>query len=796
MTDDTLPADNPQRVLLVEDSPADADLIQEMLAADGSAGFQVAWVGSMTEAADHADSQRVDAILLDLNLPDSQGLATVTACCSLCDRAAIIALTGDDRAGIGREVIQHGAQDYLPKNELSPELLKRAIGHALERLRLDRERHTAQEAKNRHEAYYQALIETMVDGVIVIDSRGIIQELNPTAEAIFGYAASELLNANVSALMPEPHRSAHDGYLQRYLETGENRIIGIGREVTGLRRDGTTFPMELAVSEMAIDGQRMFTGIVRDISQRKSMGNDLAQQKERLGLATAAAELGIWDYYVPTGRLEWDEGMFRIYGIREEAFDHAYGTWVQALTADTREQALADIQTGMQSEEPYESEFRIRRADDGAIRTIKAVAQAQRDAEGHVERVVGINEDITERKELEWAMQEARDQAERANQAKSEFLSSMSHELRTPMNAIIGFAQLMAYDDDLPEDHADNVHEILKAGRHLLELINEVLDLAKVESGRIELSLEPVEVAGVMDDVLPLVQTMAQKGGIAISCDELAQASVRADRTRLKQVLLNLVTNAIKYNSQPGQVRIHAEPHADGWLRIGVTDTGPGIPPERIEELFEPFNRLEAEGSATEGTGVGLSFSQRVVELMGGELTVASQVDVGSTFWVALPEETLQPLADQTREEASHAESLQAPATEEHTVLYIEDNPANLKLVNQILAQEPGVHLISAHDAEIGIDLALNNQPQLILLDINLPGMDGYEILEIFQQDDTLSQVPIVAITANAMPHDVERGKRAGFADYLTKPLDVAHFKQIVATYLRDSAPVADQKGE
>jgi len=353
------------------------------------------------------------------------------------------------------------------------------------------------------------------------------------------------------------------------------------------------------------------------------------------------------------------------------------------------------------------------------------------------------------------------------------------------MNAIIGFAQIMQYDKDLSRDQADNVHEILKAGQHLLELINEVLDLAKVEAGRMEISREPVALNDLMEDVFSLVGNMARKNEVALGCGELEDVSVRADRTRLKQVLLNLVTNAIKYNTEQGQVRVHAEVQGETCVRIGVSDTGPGISPERVDDLFEPFNRLDAEHSGTEGTGIGLSFSKQVIELMGGELGLDTEVGCGSTFYVVLPAESLPAL------EAGYADPVEPgpeagneEAGKRQTVLYIEDNPANLKLVEQILSHHAGTELISAHNAELGIELALSHRPSLILLDINLPGMSGYDILEIFQEDETLRQVPVIAITANAMPRDRERGKQAGFADYLTKPLDVAHFKQIVEAYL------------
>jgi len=381
------------------------------------------------------------------------------------------------------------------------------------------------------------------------------------------------------------------------------------------------------------------------------------------------------------------------------------------------------------------------------------------------------------------ALVAARDEADRANQAKSEFLSSMSHELRTPMNAILGFGQLLECDYSLPEEHRDNAREILKAGRHLLNLINEVLDLAKVESGFIDLSLEPVEVYPIVEECRSLIAPLAIQREITFGHSVAQGVAVRADRTRLKQILLNLLSNAINYNRPGGSVRVELE-RRDNRLRIRVTDTGIGIPAERLAELFQPFNRLDAEGGSIEGTGIGLTITRRIVEIMGGEVDVASEVGVGSTFWVELP---LDFIAE--RNQAGRGPDSAAPEqfaeAQPRTVLHIEDNPSNLKLVAQILGRRPSIHLLTAHTADLGIELALARQPDLILLDINMPGMDGYRLLEIFRAEARLKDIPVVALTANAMPRDIERGAAAGFTDYLTKPIDVTKFLATLERCLR-----------
>ena len=418
------------------------------------------------------------------------------------------------------------------------------------------------------------------------------------------------------------------------------------------------------------------------------------------------------------------------------------------------------------------------------------LAERHTDATGKPLRLTGTVQDVTERIEFQQALIAAREEAERANQAKSEFLSSMSHELRTPMNAILGFGQLMEYDASLPEVHRDNVHEILGAGRHLLELINEVLDLARIESGRVDLSLETVEVGSVVEECLSLVSTQAERRSIQLAHQGVEGVSVWADRTRFKQALLNLLSNAIKYNREGGRVSLEVrQAPVPGRVRIRVEDTGRGIPPERLSELFEPFNRLDAEASGIEGTGIGLSLTRRLIELMGGTVEAESEVGVGSAFWIELPRKASQDAAcERAAPGPAAAEDPEPGRGAAVNVLYIEDNPANIRLVEQILSPLPEVDLVTAHTPELGLELALSRRPAVILLDINLPGMDGYRLLETFQTEAGLRDTPVIAITANAMPRDIERGRAAGFFEYLTKPLDVGHLRGVVQRCLARDA--------
>ncbi|MGZ4989479.1 MAG: PAS domain S-box protein, partial [Methylobacter sp.] len=497
---------------------------------------------------------------------------------------------------------------------------------------------------------FKHIIENVADGVITIDPDGIIRSFNPAAEKLFGYSAAETIDCNVSMLMPEPYRSEHSRYLTLNNAGQSEGLVGKQLELFGLHKDGTVFPLELAVTLMEIDKSKQFVGILRDISERKQ----------------------------------------------------------------------------------YEQQI---------------IA--------------------------------ARDEAESANNAKSEFLSNMSHELRTPMNAILGFGQLLEINAGLDEDQADYVDEILKAGRHLLELINEVLDLAKIESGNINLSLEPLSCAELIGECLTLIKPIAQVQGITIIDTVIGDYTICADRTRLKQVLLNLLSNAIKYNRPQGEVSIQSTMQ-NGLVRLSVSDTGYGIPAARRQELFQPFSRLGAEETDIEGSGIGLTISRRLMKMMGGAIDLESREGSGSTFWVELPQVASDP--DIRSNGSGQARTSEAASGDEcrYTVLYVEDNPANLRLIAQILNRNPQLRLITAHTPELGLELVSAHHPDLVLLDINLPGMDGYQVLSVLRSLNSVKKMPVVAISANATPRDIERGIAAGFDEYITKPVDVRHFLETV----------------
>jgi signal transduction histidine kinase len=397
------------------------------------------------------------------------------------------------------------------------------------------------------------------------------------------------------------------------------------------------------------------------------------------------------------------------------------------------------------------------------------------------ERTSDLRDTLAEKELLESGQRQAREAAEEANRSKSEFLSRMSHELRTPLNAVLGFAQLLEGEDLAETDH-DSVKQILKGGRHLLDLINEVLDITRIETGTFQLSPEPVHAGEVLADIIELTGPLAAQANIHLitgaasgGCD----AHVLADRQRLKQILLNLVSNAIKYNRPGGSVALSCEPAQSTGLRIKVHDTGPGIRPEHLGLLFTPFERLGAEHTGVEGTGIGLALSRRLAESMGGTLDVETTLGQGATFWVELP--VVEAPVDRYVRLNGH-DDLARPAPSRHSkkILHIEDNASNLRLVERILARDGDIELVSAMQGRLGLELAREHKPALILLDLHLPDITGDEVLRQLRDDPHTSGIPVVVVSADATAGQIRRLLAEGAQAYLTKPLDVAQLRDLV----------------
>lgn len=498
-----------------------------------------------------------------------------------------------------------------------------------------------------------AVIDNIVDGIITIDERGKIESFNLAAKRIFGYNDAEVIGQNVKILMPEPFHSEHDVYLKNYIKTGEKKIIGIGREAIGRHKDGTTFPMELSVNELVIDGARHFVGVTRDLTERK-----LAEQ----------------------------------------------------ALIDTRE-------------------------------------------------------------------------SERANKAKSDFLSRMSHELRTPLHAIIAFSDLILYEKNLNPKLEKHIQQINKAGEHLLTLVDDVLDLARIESGKLTVLVGPIKLQAVLEECYSLIKPIALDAGVSLLFDTDVDYIVKANHTNLKQALLNLLSNAVKYNKQQGTVSVGCEVKENKRLRINVIDTGYGLSAKQQKQLFKPFERMGAEFSEVKGTGIGLAIAKDLIQMMGGDIGAESTKGKGSNFWIELVLSDKQ-TTDQL--ESAPIRGVINKSQQSKRIIYVEDDRINAHLMSAIINKLTSHQLVIAGTGSEGLKLILEQLPDVVLLDINLPDMDGYEILEKMRAHPQAKKIPVIAMTARAMVDDVERGKSAGFDDYIIKPARAAELLKSIELVTRE----------
>ena len=660
-----------------------------------------------------------------------------------------------------------------------------------------------QQALRDSAAQIQTILNTVADGIVTLHGRGgIVETVNPATEKMFGYNAAELINQNFSLMIPELNLDQRNGSLEHYSASDEARAVGLGREVTGRRKDGSFFPLEVAVSEMWLGGERHFTAILRDITTRK-------QAQEEL-LKAGALQNAIFNSANFSSIATDAKGVIQIFNVgAEHMLGYTAAEVMNKITpadiSDPKEviarAAALSVELGTPITPGFEAlvfkasrgiediyELTYIRKDGSRFPAVVSVT-ALRDAQEAIIGYLLIGTDNTARKlveaermRLDQALQDqnaelesAKLAAEKANLAKSEFLSSMSHELRSPLNAILGFAQLMESDSPPPTpSQTASIEQILQGGWYLLKLINEILDLSAIESGRMSLSPEPVSLIEVILECQTMIESQAQKRGIQITFTQFDnQWFVHADRTRVKQVLINLLSNAIKYNRDRGTVVVDCTAVSPERIRISITDTGAGLPPEKLAQLFQPFNRLGQENSTEEGTGIGLVLSKRLVELMEGEIGVESTVGVGSVFWIELISIDAPQFAIEGAEPMVVAKAEVTGGAKRRTLLYVEDNPANMKLVEQIISRHPNIHLLTAVTGNSGINIARVSQPEVILMDINLPDISGSEALKILYSDPVTTHIPVIAISANAMPRDIEKGLAAGFFRYLTKPIKV-----------------------
>lgn len=634
------------------------------------------------------------------------------------------------------------------------------------------------------------------------DSRGIITYANEKFCQTSQYSLQELVG-NTHALI---NSGCHDkAFFSNMWQT-----ISAGKVWNGLvcnkRKDGeyywvnsTIYPIPIAPSfsipfrmfeeensdTFTITNQEKYTYL----SIRTEV-TDMLINEERLNRSQIFANIGTWDWNIRTGDFFWSDRIGYLFGYGKDIPDLKYEAFINSIHPEDREFVTNSISSCIKKNAEYDIEHRVI-WPDGEVRWMREKGDAVRDESGKATHMLGVVQDITQKKEVEFELKKARIAAENANTAKSKFLASMSHELRTPMNAIIGFTQLLQMDKKYPPnaDQLDNIIEILNAGKHLLQLIDEVLNLSEIESGNINIFIRSVELGHIIKESVMLLHPSISKNQINLKLffenspitesqlDKL-QLNVRADDIRIKQILLNLLTNACKYNHVGGTVEISVR--VDNYLVIvDIKDTGIGIKKENQKSIFTPFNRLGAEQSEVEGTGIGLVITKQLVELMGGNIGFCSAHGCGTHFWFTIPLENR--CNDVQKKIKNSRNDLKAISTSDNklvsikSILYVEDNPANLRLVEQIIARLPDVKLFPANNAEKGIEIAAQIVPDLILMDINLPGMNGFQAMKFLKMQPETKNIPIVAISANAMPDYVQEALDGGFDCYITKPIDVSH---------------------
>jgi hypothetical protein len=621
-----------------------------------------------------------------------------------------------------------------------------------------------------------------------LDQHAIVSMADVTGKIIFANAKfCEISQYEQHELLGKQHSILNSGYHDAQFFRDMWQTIASGKvwqgEIRNRRKDGGFYWVQSTIVPYLDEAGAVskYISIRTDITHVKAI-----EEQQRLLIQAIEASPSS---FVLVDAAQWEHPIVYV----NPAFERMTGYGAAEIAGknchflqgnDTVQTGLDTLRDALFNGTPAHIRLRNYRKD-GNLFWNEVFLTPLRNARGQLTHFVCILNDVTEAEKFEEELVNAKVAAELASQAKSEFLSRMSHELRTPLNAILGFGQLMESDPDetLSSDQKKNLALILDAGWHLLELINDLLDLSRIEAGSVDIKMTQVDVTDLIGECVKLTAPEAQRHGLALSLagGQPMHKLVHADRTRLKQVLLNLLSNATKYNREGGSVSVAIQDTAAGRLRVSIADTGMGLSPAEIGQLFQPFKRLGDKNSLIEGTGIGLMISKRLIELMEGAIGVASVPGQGSTFWIDLVPgmESVAPRQESTGAKAP------APRSGSHsTILYVEDNPANLKLVEMLLARYSGVHFITAASGETGLISARENHPDLIIVDINLPGFDGFELLRRLKSNVETKATPIIALSANAMPQDIKRGLDAGFDTYIAKPIDVPAFSQAIEQFL------------
>jgi len=662
------------------------------------------------------------------------------------------------------------------------------------------ERKLAQNRLHRQRAELQVLFDLIPAMLCIKDTENRFLRVNRRLAEATGLTIEEVEGKSAADIFPLEAEKYFTDDLE-VIRTGQSKleIVEVLRTQDGDERWVQTDKVPFQGKDGGIIGLVVMR---QDITERKRAERALSESEERLRLAMDASGIGMFDWEIDRDYLVWSPGHEKLwrYGPNE------FGNNLESFTRRVHREDLEDLKLVMQrcleNREPFNHEFRIVWPDE-SVHWINSQGQYTFDPEGRPRRMRGLIQEITNRKEAEMELlrmneelearvarrtsdlEGAKEEADRANKAKSEFLSRMSHELRTPLNAVIGYAQLLDLQYDDPKI-TEATHSILKGGAHLLQLVNEVLDLSRIESGIFAISIEPVSVAGALEDAIGMVQPLADRAGVRIAIDgtDGKDLHLRADRRRLVQVLVNLLSNGIKYNLPNGQVTVLYRAVDETSGLVEITDTGFGIAPEDQKRLFEPFQRFGDH--AVEGTGLGLALSERFIRLMGGRLGLTASSKSGSTFCIELG---CAAPPDEKPEGVAHEDSLPASLVScSGTLLYIEDNPSNLRLLEMVLSGAPNLTFLTAPNGNLGFELAIQRQPDVILLDLHLPDQNGDQVLRCLKAESRTQWIPVVMISADATPKQMRTLRAAGAVEYLTKPLDLMRLFAVLAEFLPKQA--------